>query len=58
MQDGDLVTDGQPNEIMTVDLLHAVFGIRAEIIADVGTGRPLILPALAHADDCLESAPA
>jgi iron complex transport system ATP-binding protein len=44
MQSGTVVRDGAPRHVLTEDLLADVFGVRARIIEDDESGRPLCLP--------------
>jgi iron complex transport system ATP-binding protein len=44
MRDGAVVSDGAPRDVLTEDLLADVFGVRARIILDDVSGRPLCLP--------------
>ncbi|SDD76944.1 iron complex transport system ATP-binding protein [Paenibacillus sp. UNCCL117] len=41
---GDLIVEGSPAEVITRDMLHEVFAIRADIIHDPRTGAPLCFP--------------
>ncbi|KRA23595.1 iron-dicitrate transporter ATP-binding subunit [Microbacterium sp. Root61] len=44
MRDGAVVAEGAPEDIVTVDMVRAVFGIESVIIPDPITGRPLVVP--------------
>jgi iron complex transport system ATP-binding protein len=44
MRDGQVVTTGTPEEVMTPDLVHEVFGLRAMVVPDAVTGTPSIVP--------------
>ncbi|WP_226436627.1 ABC transporter ATP-binding protein [Rhodococcus yananensis] len=44
MKQGRIVATGAPSEIISVDLLHDVFGLDASVIADPVSSRPLIVP--------------
>jgi iron complex transport system ATP-binding protein len=44
MKDGRIVTQGAAEQVLTVELLRDVFGLRAELAADPVTGRPLVIP--------------
>lgn len=44
LKDGKLVAQGTPNEVVTAELLHDVFGVGARVIPDPETGGPLIVP--------------
>ena len=45
MQDGAIVAQGDPREIVTAELVEAVFGLRCLVIEDPATGTPLVVPA-------------
>ncbi|AQT78234.1 iron-dicitrate transporter ATP-binding subunit [Mycolicibacterium litorale] len=44
MKDGRVVAQGNPTDVITEDLVHAVYGLRCQIIDDPQTGTPLIVP--------------
>jgi iron complex transport system ATP-binding protein len=44
MRDGKIITTGSPDEVMTPDLVHEVFGLRAMVVPDPVTGTPSIVP--------------
>lgn len=44
LQNGQIVADGPPADVLTAELLAAVFGVRAHILADPETGVPVCLP--------------
>lgn len=44
MQDGQVVSAGPPNDVVTSDMLREVFGVEAEIFTDPRTGTPLVIP--------------
>ncbi|ROO86278.1 iron complex transport system ATP-binding protein [Actinocorallia herbida] len=44
MKDGGILAQGHPREVITADLLHEAFGLRAEVIDDPVSDRPLIVP--------------
>lgn len=44
MRDGRIVAEGKPREIMTAELVKAVFGLACIVIDDPVTGDPLIVP--------------
>lgn len=44
IKQGKVISEGTPEEVMTQDVLRAVFGIEADIIRDPRTGVPLCLP--------------
>ncbi|MDF2960800.1 MAG: putative transporter binding protein [Paenibacillus sp.] len=44
IQQGQVVSEGSPAEVMTQEVLRRVFGVEADIIPDPRTGVPLCLP--------------
>ncbi|MEU8436653.1 ABC transporter ATP-binding protein [Streptomyces sp. NPDC029216] len=44
MRDGRVVAAGAPSEIVTPDLVHEVFGLRAAVIECPVAGTPLVIP--------------
>ncbi|MFF5703635.1 ABC transporter ATP-binding protein [Streptomyces sp. NPDC012794] len=44
MRDGRVVAAGPPSEIVTPDLVHEVFGLRAAVIRCPVAGTPLVIP--------------
>ncbi|WP_329520048.1 ABC transporter ATP-binding protein [Spirillospora sp. NBC_01491] len=44
MRDGAVVAQGAPAEVLTEELLDAVFGLPAKVIEDPVTGAPLVIP--------------
>ena len=44
IKQGKVVSEGTPEEVMTQEVLRAVFGIEADIVPDPRTGLPLCLP--------------
>ncbi|MFF4173119.1 ABC transporter ATP-binding protein [Streptomyces sp. NPDC001744] len=44
MRDGRVVAAGTPTEIVTPELVHEVFGLRAAVIACPVAGTPLVIP--------------
>ncbi|MFJ5277634.1 ABC transporter ATP-binding protein [Streptomyces parvulus] len=44
MRDGAILAQGHPREVITADLLHEAFGLRAKVIDDPVGDRPLIVP--------------
>lgn len=44
MKDGRIVLQGSAEQVLTVELLADVFGLRAELSTDPVTGRPLVIP--------------
>ncbi|WP_020574998.1 ABC transporter ATP-binding protein [Actinopolymorpha alba] len=45
MRDGAVVASGQPDEVMTAELVERVFDLRCRVIEDPETGTPLVVPA-------------
>ncbi len=39
---GEVVAEGEPGSVITGDLLHAVYGVEAEVVTDHVTGRPSV----------------
>ncbi|MEU6298338.1 ABC transporter ATP-binding protein [Streptomyces erythrochromogenes] len=44
MKAGSILAQGHPREVITADLLHEAFGLRAKVIDDPVGDRPLIVP--------------
>jgi iron complex transport system ATP-binding protein len=44
MKAGSIVAQGNPNAVITEDLVDAVYGLKCQIIADPQTGTPLVVP--------------
>ncbi|WP_372698367.1 ABC transporter ATP-binding protein [Arthrobacter sp. JSM 101049] len=44
MKDGQVVAQGPPDEIVTAELVHRVFGLDCLVIDDPATGTPMIVP--------------
>jgi iron complex transport system ATP-binding protein len=44
IKDGKFVCQGQPNNVLTVDLLRKVYNVEAEVICDKQSGKPVFLP--------------
>ncbi|MFC9994931.1 ABC transporter ATP-binding protein [Nocardia sp. NPDC127526] len=44
MHAGRIVAHGRPADIVTAELLQEVFGLRAEVLEDPVSGRPMIVP--------------
>lgn len=44
MKDGRIVATGTPEEVVTSEIVEAVFGLDSRIIADPVTGSPLVVP--------------
>ncbi|WP_083749546.1 ABC transporter ATP-binding protein [Frankia sp. CcI49] len=45
MKDGRIVAQGDPNEIVTAELVEEVFGISCSVVPDPETATPLVVPA-------------
>jgi len=41
---GRVAADGPPGEVLTADLVHRVFGLACDVVADPRTGTPLVVP--------------
>lgn len=44
MSDGQVVASGAPREVITVEIVERVFGIRCRIIDDPESGTPMVIP--------------
>lgn len=44
MREGTILAQGHPREVITADLLHEAFGLRAKVIDDPVGDRPLVVP--------------
>jgi ABC-type cobalamin/Fe3+-siderophores transport system ATPase subunit len=44
MRDGQIVAQGSPSDIITAELVEAVFGLPCRVIPDPVTGTPLVIP--------------
>lgn len=44
MQDGRVVAEGPPGEVITADLVRDVFGLAARVVPDPETGTPMVVP--------------
>ncbi|QKE83014.1 ABC transporter ATP-binding protein [Arthrobacter sp. NEB 688] len=44
MRDGRVVAEGTPHEVVTPEVVEAVFGVAARVIEDPETGTPVVLP--------------
>jgi iron complex transport system ATP-binding protein len=53
MDAGRVVAAGDPREVLTEELLHEVFGVRAQVMTDVGSGKPHCVP-LARSNGLVE----
>ena len=45
MREGAIVAEGAPSDIVTADLVEAVFGLACQVVPDPETGTPLVIPA-------------
>jgi len=45
MRDGAIVAEGDPAEIVSAELVEAVFGLPCRVIEDPESGAPLVIPA-------------
>jgi iron complex transport system ATP-binding protein len=45
MKDGRIVAEGDPGQVVTVDLVREVFSLACQVIDDPETGTPLVVPA-------------
>ncbi|CAM4024694.1 ABC transporter ATP-binding protein [Deinococcus marmoris] len=44
MRAGEVYAQGRPEDVLTLELLAEVFGLKAHILSDPDTGRPYIIP--------------
>ncbi|NEP72529.1 MAG: ABC transporter ATP-binding protein [Okeania sp. SIO2G4] len=44
LRDGQIVTQGTPDQVMTVGMVRLVFGLESQIIQDPVTGTPMCIP--------------
>ncbi|WTW23688.1 ABC transporter ATP-binding protein [Streptomyces sp. NBC_00019] len=44
MREGEILAQGDPRDVITAELLHEAFGLRAQVIDDPVGDRPLIVP--------------
>jgi ABC-type cobalamin/Fe3+-siderophores transport system ATPase subunit len=44
MKDGHIIAQGAPNDIVTAEMVHEVFGLRCRILPDPESGTPLVIP--------------
>jgi iron complex transport system ATP-binding protein len=51
LADGTVYASGDPSEVLSPALVEDVFGLRAEVVTDPVSGRPLMLPRGRHHDD-------
>ncbi|MEM9036699.1 MAG: ABC transporter ATP-binding protein [Actinomycetota bacterium] len=48
MADGNIHAAGPPNEVVTEELVHSVFGIQSRIVPDPVSGSPMVVPIGRH----------
>ena len=48
MKAGDIVAEGSPKEIVTADIVSAVFGMRCDVLVDPVSDTPMIVPIGRH----------
>ncbi|MGV2853354.1 ABC transporter ATP-binding protein [Glutamicibacter sp. AGC13] len=48
MRDGQIRAQGAPEDMLTAQVVHEVFGLPCQVIADPSTLKPLVLPAGRH----------
>lgn len=58
LNQGMIVADGTPHDVLTPDLLASVFKVKVNIVADPATGTPVCLPYAVASDTINFSAPA
>jgi iron complex transport system ATP-binding protein len=51
MRDGVIVAAGTPRDVITVETMRDVFGLRAVVIDDPVSGTPLVVPHITHTAD-------
>lgn len=44
MREGAIVASGDPAQVLTADLVEAVFGLRSRVVPDPITGTPMVVP--------------
>jgi iron complex transport system ATP-binding protein len=44
MKDGGIVAQGTPEEVVTAERLHEVFGLAAHVTTEPTDGRPHVIP--------------
>ncbi|GHE95007.1 ABC transporter [Streptomyces longispororuber] len=49
LRDGEVLAEGAPSDIVTAELVEAVFGLPCQVIDDPETGTPLVVPAARRA---------
>jgi iron complex transport system ATP-binding protein len=58
MRDGAVVAQGPPPEVISADLVEAVFGVPCQVTTDPETGTPMVVPANRHRRRGARSRPA
>ncbi|PJE53752.1 ABC transporter ATP-binding protein [Marinomonas sp. BSi20584] len=48
IQQGQVFANGAPNEVVTENMIHAVFGLQSQVITDPISGSPMVLPIGRH----------
>jgi iron complex transport system ATP-binding protein len=48
MKNGEIVAEGTPAEVVTVDVMREVFDLECDVIADPRSGTPLVIPIGRH----------
>jgi len=44
VRDGRVIAQGHPDQVVTAEVVHTVFGVRARVIEDPESGRPMVIP--------------
>ena len=58
LRGGEVVAEGAPHDVVTAELVEAVFGLRCQVIEDPETGTPLVVPAARQARRAARTGPA
>jgi iron complex transport system ATP-binding protein len=58
MRDGEILARGPPAEVLTADLVEAVFAMPGRVIDDPETGTPMVVPGGRRRRRALSSPPA
>jgi iron complex transport system ATP-binding protein len=58
MRDGRLVAQGTPDEVITENLVHDVFGLRCKVMVDPVSGTPMVVPIGRHNNVAAEASDA
>jgi iron complex transport system ATP-binding protein len=48
MRGGEVIAQGRPEDIVTEELVHAVYGLRVKVIEDPVSGTPMVVPIGQH----------